>query len=478
MVKKSDVVAGVAVAGLTGLGLYLYLRSKKVSAVSTPTPTPIPSTPTPTSPTPITTYTPPFTIPVPTVTLPPTPTYTIPISFPSPTLPITTPITSTPTPTPTITAPYIKVTNTGGYSYESQIFLNGNTSVQFGPTYELTIEAFNLQPYEVLSVVAATSSSIANNNRVYFQCTNANSSGYAKIVMDLPNIYTDYQFFISARDPNLRNIVVYGSPSANWIPASGLFAVVTIPPVYPYVTVENPSTWPQYLVTPGMTLNTPSQLFVLTTNIFNAPPNGTVYAKTILNCPVIGVYQETYTLNVDEYGLVSECSTSNVSNGSSIQLACQTSNYWVEYYIPGTNDTMIIYNGTVPTPTPTATPTPTPTTPAQTYVVVTNLTDGQSVTLNSNNTMSFLTDGTQFKFQLYNGEPNYNYAIYGSYPCKYSSTTYYVNATLTTDSSGYGEVTVNLQCLPGQYTMSIYGPGIPPGGFTVYYKPLASISPL
>ncbi|MEM3291085.1 MAG: hypothetical protein QW046_06165, partial [Candidatus Micrarchaeaceae archaeon] len=85
---------------------------------------------------------------------------------------------------------------------------------------------------------------------------------------------------------------------------------------------------------------------------------------------------------------------------------------------------------------------------------------------------------TQFKFQLYNGEPNYNYAIYGSYPCKYSSTTYYVNATLTTDSNGSGEVTVNLQCLPGQYTMGIYGPGIPPGGFTVYYKPLASISPL
>jgi hypothetical protein len=112
MVKKSDVVAGVAVAGLTGLGFYLYLRSKKVSAISTPIPTTSTLTP-------IITYTPTFTISVPTVTIPPTPTPTL-----TPTTYIPTP-TSTPSygqiigpitsnTTMTINTPHVLVVAVGG----------------------------------------------------------------------------------------------------------------------------------------------------------------------------------------------------------------------------------------------------------------------------------------------------------------------------------------------------------------------------
>ena len=83
--KEKVAIAGVTIAGLTGLGLYLYLRSKKVSAVSTLTPTTratsTPTTGITTTPIPTTSYPVPityFTSPMPIVASP-TPTATSPI---------------------------------------------------------------------------------------------------------------------------------------------------------------------------------------------------------------------------------------------------------------------------------------------------------------------------------------------------------------------------------------------------------------
>ncbi|MEM0257269.1 MAG: hypothetical protein QXV58_15200 [Saccharolobus sp.] len=201
MVKKSDVVAGVTIAGLAGLGLYLYLSSKKVSAVSTPTP--IPSTP-------ITTYTPTYTIPVPTVTVPPipSPTYTIPISFPSPTMPpipsptptvpsptitpIPTPTptitptptpTLTPTPTPTPAQTYAVVTNVS--TQQSATLNSYHPSANLGVGNIFTVEVYNAQPNSQYVINVTFTCSGTTNTYSVIRTLTTDSNGNGSLTFNL-----------------------------------------------------------------------------------------------------------------------------------------------------------------------------------------------------------------------------------------------------------------------------------------------------
>ena len=224
MVKKSDVAAGVAIAGLAGLGLYLYLSSKKVSAISTSipsTPTPTPSTPTPTI-----TYTPTYTIPVPTVTMPPTPTLpitspTLP-SVPPPTLtptptptvtptPTPTPISSpspTPTPTPTPAQTYAVVTNVS--TQQSATLNSYHPSANLGVGNIFTVELYNAQPNTQYGIFGNFTCSGTTNTYGVNQTLTTDSNGYGSLTF---NFYPQCTpSFYSIVITGLRFVFYYPSP--------------------------------------------------------------------------------------------------------------------------------------------------------------------------------------------------------------------------------------------------------------------------
>ncbi|MEM4056443.1 MAG: hypothetical protein QW578_05330 [Thermoplasmatales archaeon] len=311
MVKKSDVIAGVAVAGLAGLGLYLYLSSKKVSAVSTPTP--IPSTPT-------ITYISPFTIPVPTVTLPPipSPTYTIPISFPSPTMPpIPSPtptippptltptptptptptLTPTPTPTPTPAQTYAVVTNVS--TQQSATLNSYHPSANLGVGNVFTVEVYNTQPnssYVINGVF--TCSSTANTYSVN-QTLTTDSNGNGSLTFN----------FYPQCTPSFYSIVIGG------------LGFVFYYPVPTYVEVTNLTTLQSVVLDAGATNVSFSQGQQFDFIIQFGQPNSQYTISGTYSCN-----QQTYNINqsitTDSHGYAL----------ATISLQCQPNSYDIGVY--------------------------------------------------------------------------------------------------------------------------------------------------
>ncbi|MEM3845643.1 MAG: hypothetical protein QXU98_08080 [Candidatus Parvarchaeota archaeon] len=306
MVKKSDVIAGAAVAGLAGLGLYLYLRSKKVSAVSTPT----------------ITYTPPFTISVPV----PSPTYTIPISFPSPTmppipsptlpfptLPITSPpsspvvpppiptptptVTSTPTPTPAQT--YAVVTNVS--TQQSATLNSYHPSANLGVGNIFTVEVYNTQPnssYVINGIF--TCSSTANTYSINETLT-TDSNGNGSVTFN----------FYPQCTPSFYSIVIGG------------LGFVFYYPVPTYVEVTNLTTLQSVVLDAGATNVSFSQGQQFDFIIQFGQPNSQYTISGTYSCN-----QQTYNINqsitTDSHGYAL----------ATVSLQCQPDGYYIGVYGP------------------------------------------------------------------------------------------------------------------------------------------------
>ena len=315
MVKKSDVVAGLAVAGLAGLGLYLYLSSKKVSAVSTPTP--IPSTPT-------ITYTPPFTIPVPTVTVPPipSPTYTIPISFPSPTMPpIPSPtptvpsptITPTPTPTPTVTPTptltptptptpaqtYAVVTNVS--TQQSATLNSYHPSANLGVGNIFTVEVYNAQPNTQYVINGVFTCSGTTNTYGVNQTLTTDSNGNGSLTFN----------FYPQCTPSFYSIVIGG------------LGFVFYYPVPTYVEVTNLTTLQSVILDAGATNVSFSQGQQFDFIIQFGQPNSQYTISGTYSCN-----QQTYNVNqsvtTNSYGYAL----------ATVSLQCQPDGYYIGVYGP------------------------------------------------------------------------------------------------------------------------------------------------
>ncbi|MEM0252857.1 MAG: hypothetical protein QW430_12425 [Metallosphaera sp.] len=141
--KEKIAIAGVTIAGLTGLGLYLYLRSKKVSAISTPTTTGVTTTYTG-----ITTT----TSPIPTTTYPVSITY------------FTSPMPIVASPTPTATSPILQnisltITTVSG---SSVTLTNQDPEAEIPPSPQYNLTMSNAEPnttYVIQGVVVCPDSS-------------------------------------------------------------------------------------------------------------------------------------------------------------------------------------------------------------------------------------------------------------------------------------------------------------------------------